>query len=301
MYDLHRLRLLRELSHRGTLAAVAQALGYSPSAISHQLSLLEREVKVPLLESAGRGVRLTPAATALVAHTEVILLELEQAEADIAASRHDVSGTVRVATFQTAAHTLVLDAVEQLTEKHPQLTVTFAHLSAEDAIPALLARDFDLVLSEDYPGSPSAPHPGVTTEKIMDDPLLLAIPADWAAQTLIGLSEAPWVMEHPGTAARAWSTAACRAAGFAPQIRYATSDLGLHASIVARGHAAAFLPQLGHSPSPAIRLSPTGETRTITVSTRTGSDNNPGIAALCGALSASAAGTDALAEQYRPV
>jgi DNA-binding transcriptional LysR family regulator len=85
VYDVHRLRLLRELSHRGTLAAVAEALGYSPSAISHQLGILERETGATLLEPAGRGVRLTPAAVALVARTEIILRELERAEADIAA------------------------------------------------------------------------------------------------------------------------------------------------------------------------------------------------------------------------
>ncbi|WP_017593825.1 LysR family transcriptional regulator [Nocardiopsis potens] len=284
MYDLHRLRLLRELSHRGTLAAVADALGYSPSAVSHQLGILEREVKAPLLEPAGRGVRLTPAAAMLVARTETIMRELERAEADIAAGRTDIIGTIRVATFQTAAHTLVLDAIDRLTDRHPRLTVTFAHLNAEAAIPALLARDFDLVLSEDYPGNPPAPHPGVTTRAIADDPLFLAIPADWSARGLADLADAPWGMEPPGTAARAWTIATCRAAGFEPHVRYETADLGLHAAIAARGHAAAFLPRLAHAPSPAIRLVPTGQARTITLSTRTGSDDNTAVQAFTDAV-----------------
>lgn len=279
MYDLHRLRLLRELAHRGTLAAVAEALGYSPSAISHQLGLLERETGVALLEPAGRGVRLTPAATALVARTETILRELEHAEADIAASRADVTGTVRVATFQTAAHTLVLDAIDRLTQQHPLLTVTVAHVNAEAAIPALLARDFDLVLSEDYPGNPPSPHPGITTSVVTGDPLLLAVPAEWSAQDLTDLADAPWVMEHRGTDARMWSTATCRAAGFEPRVRYETTDLHLHAAIVARGRAAAFLPELAHSPSPSIRLLPTGQSRTITVSIRSGSLTHPTVRA----------------------
>lgn len=280
MYDLHRLRLLRELSHRGTLAAVAEALGYSPSAVSHQLAILEREVKVPLLEPAGRGVRLTPAASTLVAHTETILRELERAEASIAAGRTEIAGTVRVATFQTAAHTLVLDAIDRLADKHPHLVVTFAQLNAEAAIPALLARDFDLVLSEDYPGNPSSPHPGVTTSTVIDDPLLLAVPTDWPARSLADLDEAPWVMEQRGTAARAWSESVCRAAGFEPHVRYETSDLNLHAEIVTRGRAVALLPRLGHTPSPAIRLIPTGHTRAVTASTRTGSEDTPATKAL---------------------
>lgn len=284
MYDLHRLRLLRELSHRGTLAAVAEALGYSPSAVSHQLSILEREVKAPLLEPAGRGVRLTPAAITLVGHTETILRELERAEADIAAGRTEITGTVHVATFQTAAHTLVLDAIDRLAHRHPRLVVTFAHLSAEAAIPALLARDFDVVLSEVYPGNPPAPHPGVTTSTVAEDPLLLALPTAWPARSVADLADAPWVMETRGTVARAWSTATCRTAGYEPHVRYETSDLGLHAALVARGHAASLLPQLGRDPSPDIRLIPTGETRAITASTRTGSEGTPATEAFHDAL-----------------
>ena len=83
MLDVHRLRLLRELDRRGTLAAVARALSYSPSAISQQLSQLETETGVALLEPAGRGVRLTPQARILVERIEVIPERLEEAEADL--------------------------------------------------------------------------------------------------------------------------------------------------------------------------------------------------------------------------
>src|ERR1044072_2854913 len=72
MFDLHRLRLLRELSQRGTLAAVARALNYSPSSVSQQLSLLETEVGVPLLEPVGRRVKLTPQAEILVRDTATV-------------------------------------------------------------------------------------------------------------------------------------------------------------------------------------------------------------------------------------
>lgn len=284
IYDLHRLRLLRELSYRGTLAAVAEALGYSPSAVSRQLSILEREVKASLLEPAGRGVRLTPAAITLVGHTEAILRELEEAAATIAAGLTDISGTVRLATFQTAAHTLVLEVIDHLASTHPHLVVPFTQLSAEAAIPALLSHDFDLVLSENYPGHPPARHPGVMTQTIAEDPLLLATPAEHSQGSLGALAEASWVMEPHGTAARAWSESVCRAAGFEPRVQYETSDLGLHALLVARGHAAAFLPRLSCQPSPEIRLTSTGDTRTITASSRTGSENSPAIKAVRDAL-----------------
>ena len=71
IWDLHRLRLLRELRDRGTLAAVAEALAYSPSAISQQLAVLAKEAGQSLVEPAGRGVRLTVAGEVLAEHAVV--------------------------------------------------------------------------------------------------------------------------------------------------------------------------------------------------------------------------------------
>src|SRR5918997_282759 len=110
MLDLRRLRLLRELEARGTIAAVADALQFTPSAVSQQLAVLEREAGVPLLARAGRGVRLTDAAVVLVRHAEELLAGVERAEADLAAAAGAVTGVVRVGAFQTASLSLVLPA-----------------------------------------------------------------------------------------------------------------------------------------------------------------------------------------------
>src|SRR6266581_1772585 len=131
--DLHRLRLLRELKHRGTLAAVAEALAYTPSAISQQLSVLETEAGVQLLERAGRRVRLTPAAERLVEHTEAILERLEQAQADLDASAASIGGTVRVAAFHTTAHAVIPAALSALAAVRQALATAIRPL-AEDRL-----------------------------------------------------------------------------------------------------------------------------------------------------------------------
>src|SRR3954463_6363568 len=99
MLDLRRLRLLRELEERGTIAAVADALQFTPSAVSQQLAMLEREAGVKLLEKSGRGVRLTDAALTLVEHADALLHRAAIAEADLAAAAHTVSGRARIAAF----------------------------------------------------------------------------------------------------------------------------------------------------------------------------------------------------------
>jgi DNA-binding transcriptional LysR family regulator len=288
VYDLHRLRLLREVHLRGTLAAVAEALGYSPSSISHQLAILEREVGVPLLEPQGRRVRLTSAAEILVSHTTDMLLRLERAEAAMTAFTEDVRGTLRMATFQTAAHTLIPDMVARLASKHPGLMVTVAHIHAHAAIPALQARDYDLVLYEQYPGNPVAPHSDVATEILAADPLNILVPATSAATALPDLASARWVAEPFGTPARTWMTSVCHAAGFDPTIVFESPDVLLHARLVSKGHAVALIPQLAFVPSPSTQTLPTGEHRIIATAIRRGSEENRAITAARNALQTAA-------------
>src|SRR3954469_22112316 len=121
MLDLRRLRLLRELSERGTIAAVADALQFTPSAVSQQLAALEREAGVRLLERAGRGVRLTDAAIVLVGHAEALLDRAELAEADLAAAVATVAGRGRIAGFESVALQLALPAMESLARDAPRL------------------------------------------------------------------------------------------------------------------------------------------------------------------------------------
>ncbi|WP_149823066.1 LysR substrate-binding domain-containing protein [Streptomyces tailanensis] len=295
----HRLRLLRELKHRGTLAAVAAALSYAPSSVSQQLSQqlsqLEAEVGVPLLEPVGRRVRLTAQAEILVAHTEAVLERLERAEADIAASLTDLTGTLRIASFQTAALALVPTALGLLRDQHPHLRVHVTHMEPEKALPALQARDFDLVLAEEYPGNPNPRPAELEQEDLLDDPLHLALPksadtsdADGPTAALRSLADHPWVMEPEGTAARHWAMTLCRNAGFEPDVRFETTDLLLHQRLVEQKHAAAFLPDLvwsGQPPTVTLRQLPDGQrTRRIFTVVRQGRNRHPAVLACRDAL-----------------
>jgi len=244
MLDLRRLRLLRELARRGTITAVAEALSYSPSAVSQQLTALEKETGVRLLEPAGRRVRLTAQAGLLVTHTEVLLAEMERAEAALAQSLHQTVGTLRVAAFQTAVLTLVPPALTQLQQQHPRLRVEVTELEPEVALPALIAGEFDIVLGEEYPGHP-LPRPRETERHdLLADELRLVIPTGWSERSLPELASRPFVLEPAGSTARQWATAVCRQAGFEPDDRYTSTDLQIHLRLVEHGLAAALLPDL---------------------------------------------------------
>src|ERR671938_1398514 len=121
MLDLRRLRLLHELHERGTIAAVADALQVTPSAVSQQLAVLEREAGVRLLERTGRGVRLTDPALVLVEHAEAMLERAALAEADLTAAAGTVAGRARIAGFQSVAVRITLPAMEILAREAPRL------------------------------------------------------------------------------------------------------------------------------------------------------------------------------------
>jgi DNA-binding transcriptional LysR family regulator len=287
MLDLRRLRLLRELARRGTLAAVAEAFSYSPSAVSQQLAALEKEAGVPLLEPAGRGVRLTAHGSLLVAHAETMLEEMERAEAALAQSLNQTAGTLRVAAFQTAVLALVPHALSQLGQQHPSLRVEITELEPELALPALAAGQFDLVLGEEYPGQPLPRHGETERRDLLTDELRLITPAGWGQRSLPGLAARPFVLEPVGTTARQWATAECRQAGFEPDVRYTTTDLQIHLRLVESGLAAALLPDLSGAadrPGVTARQLRGRPRRQIFTTVRRGAGQHPRVQAFTTAL-----------------
>jgi DNA-binding transcriptional LysR family regulator len=287
--DVHRLRLLRELDRRGTLAAVAAALGYSPSAVSQQLSQLEVEAGTTLLERVGRGVVLTPAARVLVQHADLVLAQLEQAETDLAAMAGEVTGVLRVASFQTVLFALVPRTLTLLTERFPALRVVIDHREAAPAFSALAAHDVDLVLGEEYPDRPNPRPAEVDEEDLLHDRLRLLVPATgpWAGASRIeDLSTASWVLEPQGTDPGDWALARCRRAGFEPDVRIRTPDALLHVHLVETGHAVALLPELALAGRPRLRVVdlPEDPTRRLFTGVRRGAGGRPAVQAFRAAL-----------------
>src|SRR5918996_5253181 len=176
MLDLRRLRLLSELSRRGTIGEVASVVGYTPSAISQSLAQLERETGVALLERDGRRVRLTPAAHGLVATTDRVLAALDAAEAELAAGQATVRGRVVIGAFPSAAAELVAPALGELGERHGELTCTIREHEPEDGIPLLRSGELDLLVSESYDDVEPAPTGGLDSHLLASEPLLLALP-----------------------------------------------------------------------------------------------------------------------------
>ncbi len=285
MLDVKRLRLLHELHIRGTIAAVAAALSYTPSSVSQQLALLETEAGVPLLEKSGRRVRLTPQALVLVEHTSALLERLELMTAELDNSLTEVTGTVRLAVFQSAALGIVPQALTILRDEYPQLRVEVTQREPESALFETWTREFDLVVAEQYPGHAAPRQPDLDRVPLLEDELRLGVPFD--AHSLADLARSPWVMEPRGTASRHFAEQLCRQAGFEPDVRFETADLQAHIRLIESGHAVALLPDLvwgGREPGIRLLQLPGAPRRTVFTSAREARVARPGIIACRDAL-----------------
>jgi molybdate transport repressor ModE-like protein len=292
LFDVRRLRLLREVAHRGTIAAAAGAVALTPSAVSQHLSALERQVGTPLLRREGRGVALTEAARVLVAHTERVLAELERARAAVAELQGSVGGTVRLSAFPTAAGALVPDAIAACRAAHPDLQVQLEAREGDEAISALRSGHLDLALVYEYDLLPAIAALGVELVGLVSESLLVALPPTPVRTDpvvrIAELREHHWIAPGSDAALHRTLQRACGLARFAPEIEHASDDLTVILALVSAGVGVSLIPQMAlESATANVQLRPVTEPtlhRTVSVAVRAGTRTNPAHAAVIDAL-----------------
>lgn len=255
MLNLDRLRALHAVSAQGSINAAAETLNVTTSAVSQQLAKLELETGQQLLERHGRGVRLTDAATQLVARTQRVLSLLEEAEAELEASDDAVAGQVTIAAFATAARGLAPQALRALRTRYPQLAITFHEQEPHESIPRLVRRDVDLIIVNDWHNAPLALPDGLTKAPLFDDVADVALPpghrlSKAKSVTLRELAGEPWITWQPGSICHDWLLHTLRKEGHEPKIAHTAAEYATQLALVAAGLGAAVLPRLGRDRLP---------------------------------------------------
>jgi DNA-binding transcriptional LysR family regulator len=250
-----RLRVLREIALRGTLTATADALGYTPSAISQQLSALERESETQLVERNGRGVRLTEAGRLLVARTEPVLIALEEARAALEEWHTTITGELSVAASGTVAGAFVIPVAAEVTRAEPDLRVTVRESEPDRSVVALRLGELDLIVAHEYAHEPLPPDDHIVRVELFAEDMLLAVPHGRfpARLDLSALAGEIWAAEPADSLCGRALRSACRAAGFEPDVRYISSETSVVLSTVARAGAVSLVPRLAlASPPPGL-------------------------------------------------
>jgi DNA-binding transcriptional LysR family regulator len=249
MLDVRRLQVLREVARHQSLTAAAVSLSYTPSAVSQQIAALEREAGVGLVERNARGAVLTEAGRRLVRHADEILGQIAAAEEELQAMVGLTAGRLRFGAFSTAGAVVVPRAVKAFRDRHPGLDVALVELDPEEAVAQLRAREVDLALVYEFPVVPGPSLEGLEHLHLFDDPLYIALPeghrlAGHERVRLAELADEPWIQGVHRGSTLAVLPAACRAAGFEPNIVFRSDDHMAVQGFVAAGLGVAVVPQI---------------------------------------------------------
>jgi DNA-binding transcriptional LysR family regulator len=274
MFDVRRLRVLREVARCGSLAGAAGALSYTPSAVSQQIAALEREAGAALLERRARGVVLTEAGHTLVRHAEVILTQLGAAEAALRALADVREGRLRMASFATAGASLLPTAVDVFRARHPGIALSVEQASPQESVARLRDGLLDLALTVDLEPTPAE---GVEVVHLFDDPVQLALHRDHPLAgkpdvRLEELAQETWIDVPRRTSGGKVLMRACERAGFEPRVAFESDDYTTIQELVGAGVGLALLPDLALCPpheAVVLRsLGPQGPSRAIQAATR---------------------------------
>ncbi|WP_344566878.1 LysR family transcriptional regulator [Streptomyces axinellae] len=280
-----RLRILQMVAEHGTVTAAAQALHYTPSAVSYQLRQLAAEVGVELVVHQGRGIRLTNAARILLRHAERLQEQWELARAELATAGTEPTGQVTLCGFSTAASRLLPPAAARLRDAHPHLTVRIIEAEPDRCFDLLLSEEADLALVVVTADSPPMTDHRFDQRPLLDDPLDLVVAeghplARRQRVTLADAAREPWIVGNPGTTYHQLVLAACMTAGFTPHIAHHADEWDTGTALVAHGFGVILVPRLARlrEDLPVMRIPLRGEpapARRITAVTRLGARGIP--------------------------
>ena len=247
--DIARLRALRELSSRQTMAAVAEALFLTPSAVSQQIAQLEEEAGVKLIERQGRGVRLTKAGEVLVEHTERMLLVLDEAKSDLAKIKREVAGVIRVAAFPTVAAALLPRTINALKLSYPYLDVVLEELEPAEGLASLSSWQTDVAFVDDLSLKLGGKQKNIEQVSVLNDVLYVMLPSGHRLASQLSLSVSDlrnerWALDSASSFYAQFVVNLCRRAGYEPQVNAAGRGFEMVCAMVAAGCSVTVIPGL---------------------------------------------------------
>jgi DNA-binding transcriptional LysR family regulator len=260
--DVRRLKALQAVVETGSVSAAAELLSYSPSAVSQQMTALERETGVRLFERVGRGVRPTDAALLLYEHATRVLASIRDAEDALAALASGHTGRIRLGAFPTAGSSLVPGALAAFQALHPNVALDLVVVEADEAITSLRSGAIDVLVAVETTSPGDVADDELVHRHLLTDPFRVVLPrshplaaersvdlALLASERWIGVSSCPGhcqlVIE-----------AACVQAGFRPEYAIDADEYPTAQGFVAAGLGVAFVPMLalGSSLHPGVAV-----------------------------------------------
>lgn len=283
--ELSRLRALRELASRHTMAAVADVLCLTASAVSQQIAQLEEKVGMPLVERQGRGVRLTRAGEVLVEHVERLLSIMDEAKSDLAQIKSEIAGVLRVAVFPTVAAALLPHVINALNQTYPYLQIVLDELEPADGLAALGSWRCDVSFVDDLCLQLRGKQNQAEYVHVLDDYLYALLPrrhplAKKQTLSLAELKDEQWALDSASSVYAEFIQNLCRRAGYEPQVNANCRGFEVVSAMVSAGCSVTVMPGLRLAyrlnKVAAVKLAPEVK-RKISLAYRRGERNHPAV------------------------
>jgi DNA-binding transcriptional LysR family regulator len=297
------LEVFRTVARYGSITSAARALGYTQSAVSRQVAVLEAQAGARLFDRLPRGVVLTSEGACLLPHAEAVLDRLAAARGELAALRGLSGGQVRVGAFTTATAALVPRALASFRQAHPTVCVTLANGLTPALLDGLVAGDTDVAVVSAPAATTAGAHPidpvRFTLHHLLDEHLLIAVPGQHrlAGKTAVRLAEFAEDTFIVGSAtAEETLMRVSLPPGFRPRTDIVAPDWTAKLGLVAAGLGVALIPALAVRSAPAdlalLRLdAEDAPVRQVLAATAAGRSVPPAATALISHLRRAAAGT----------
>lgn len=288
--SIQQLRMLREVQSQGTIAAAADQLGYTASAVSQQLSAIERVTGVAVLERIGRNVFLTDAGRELVLHATTILDQLEEARAAVERVSGSVTGILRIGVIESVANSILPPLLSKLANAHPDLDVR-TRQADQDAAPKVRSGEIDLAFTVDLAESLTNNDDRIDRILVCRDWFkVVVLDDDELGDSVVNLADLEarrLIASPPELSCGRCLVQACRAAGFEPDYAHQLDDYPTILRLVASGAGVGLVPDLGLRRLPeGIRVAELKDpvSRNVELVWRRSSSDRPAIRAVVDAV-----------------
>lgn len=256
--NLTQLASLLEFGRRGTLGAAADALGYTPGAVSQHLAALERAVGAPLIRKTGRTRGLTDAGRVLLEHADVVLRAERAAMRAVTAAQHDVAGPVALGTWGSTAATLLAPIVRRLATEFPRVDLRSQEVDLDDTAAAVLHGRLDVAFGLDYADEPLPRHPEIAIIELQREAFSIATCRGPEAVSdpfeAAELNELSWILPPATSQYGRAVLVGLRRRGVEPRVVHEVTDTAASLHLAAAGLGATVITPLMRRLSPSLEL-----------------------------------------------
>ncbi|MDQ0676985.1 DNA-binding transcriptional LysR family regulator [Arthrobacter pascens] len=240
-WTFEQLKTFSVVADLGTMTSAAEALGFTPGAVSQQMAALQAGLSRPIFARDGRRVTLTDAGVTLLRHARILLEAERRAATALSGPQSEQRTVVSVGVFGSAAVSAMQPAIEYLRKTSPNVAIQAMEVDVEIMPQATLDHRIDIALGLSYDDAPQPPLRGVVTEVLHQEPFLMVLPPEAAelggddAALVDYANNHDWILPPVETYFGRACRFACAKGGIEPRVQHTVTDTAVSIALAESG------------------------------------------------------------------